>query len=227
MKIIGCDFHPSFQQIAMVDMETGEYTEKEADAGGGAAVLCRAEGAGAGGHGGLRQHAVVRASAGVAGYRVVAGRCRQDPGPGSAQAEDGPAGCAVVAAVAAGEPVSASMGADTRAARHAAVTVASPQAGWYAAAGEERVAAPGAESGSAAEAQAVERRPDAQRLEALPLEGLDDTAARGFAGVAGRTEPSRGQAGCGGAAGGRRKMRWRACCRRIRESVRSRRWRFR
>jgi transposase len=28
MKIIGCDFHPSFQQIAMVDMETGKYTER-------------------------------------------------------------------------------------------------------------------------------------------------------------------------------------------------------
>jgi transposase len=27
MKIIGCDFHPSFQQIAMVDTETGEHTE--------------------------------------------------------------------------------------------------------------------------------------------------------------------------------------------------------
>jgi transposase len=27
MKIIGCDFHPSFQQIAMVDTETGELTE--------------------------------------------------------------------------------------------------------------------------------------------------------------------------------------------------------
>ena len=27
MKIIGCDFHPSFQQIAMVDTESGEYTE--------------------------------------------------------------------------------------------------------------------------------------------------------------------------------------------------------
>ncbi len=29
MKIIGCDFHPSFQQIAMVDRETGEYTERK------------------------------------------------------------------------------------------------------------------------------------------------------------------------------------------------------
>lgn len=29
MKIIGCDFHPSFQQIAMLDLETGEYTRKK------------------------------------------------------------------------------------------------------------------------------------------------------------------------------------------------------
>jgi transposase len=28
MMIIGCDFHPSFQQIAMIDTETGEHTEK-------------------------------------------------------------------------------------------------------------------------------------------------------------------------------------------------------
>lgn len=28
MRIIGCDFHPSFQQIAMVDLQTGEYTER-------------------------------------------------------------------------------------------------------------------------------------------------------------------------------------------------------
>lgn len=29
MKIIGCDFHPSFQQIAMLDLETGEYRRKK------------------------------------------------------------------------------------------------------------------------------------------------------------------------------------------------------
>ena len=29
MKIIGCDFHPSFQQISMLDLETGEYTRKK------------------------------------------------------------------------------------------------------------------------------------------------------------------------------------------------------
>jgi len=29
MKIIGCDLHPSFQQIAMLDLETGEMTKKK------------------------------------------------------------------------------------------------------------------------------------------------------------------------------------------------------
>jgi transposase len=28
MIIIGCDFHPSFQQLAMLDTETGELKEK-------------------------------------------------------------------------------------------------------------------------------------------------------------------------------------------------------
>lgn len=28
MKIIGCDFHPGYQQIAMLDQDTGEYTER-------------------------------------------------------------------------------------------------------------------------------------------------------------------------------------------------------
>ena len=28
MTIIGCDFHHGFQQIAMLDTETGEYTER-------------------------------------------------------------------------------------------------------------------------------------------------------------------------------------------------------
>src|SRR5580765_1230597 len=28
MKIIGCDYHPGFQQIAFVDTETGEFAER-------------------------------------------------------------------------------------------------------------------------------------------------------------------------------------------------------
>ena len=37
MKIIGCDFHPSFQQIGMVDTETGEATERRLLHAGGEA----------------------------------------------------------------------------------------------------------------------------------------------------------------------------------------------
>ena len=28
MKILGCDFHPSYQQIAVLDLATGETEEK-------------------------------------------------------------------------------------------------------------------------------------------------------------------------------------------------------
>ena len=28
MKYIGCDFHPSFQEVAMLDQETGEMVER-------------------------------------------------------------------------------------------------------------------------------------------------------------------------------------------------------
>src|SRR6202044_1933761 len=37
MKIIGCDFHPSFQQIAVFDTETGEITEHKLLNGNGEA----------------------------------------------------------------------------------------------------------------------------------------------------------------------------------------------
>jgi hypothetical protein len=44
MKIIGCDFHPSVQQIAVFDRETGEYSEHRLSNGNGEAegfyVLC-------------------------------------------------------------------------------------------------------------------------------------------------------------------------------------------
>ncbi len=72
MLIIGCDYHPSFQQIACVDTDTGELSEhrlahrEEAEA-----VLPGAEAAesiGASGHGVQRTLALVRAS--VAGVAV-------------------------------------------------------------------------------------------------------------------------------------------------------------
>jgi transposase len=38
MKIVGCDFHPSFQQIAMVDTATGEIEERRLENGNGEAA---------------------------------------------------------------------------------------------------------------------------------------------------------------------------------------------
>jgi len=37
MKIIGCDYHPSFQQIAMLDLESGEYSRKKLEHASGQA----------------------------------------------------------------------------------------------------------------------------------------------------------------------------------------------
>ena len=37
MRIIGCDFHPSFQQIAICDLETGEVQERKLSHGDGQA----------------------------------------------------------------------------------------------------------------------------------------------------------------------------------------------
>jgi len=37
MKIIGCDFHPSWQQAAVFDAETGEVTERKLINGDGEA----------------------------------------------------------------------------------------------------------------------------------------------------------------------------------------------
>ena len=41
MMIIGCDFHPSFQQIAYVEQETGEYEERRLSHRGEAAAFYR------------------------------------------------------------------------------------------------------------------------------------------------------------------------------------------
>ena len=56
MLIIGCDFHPGFQQVAVFDKRTGEYQEKHlSPSSGSGTVLPLAGGAGgAGRDGGVR-----------------------------------------------------------------------------------------------------------------------------------------------------------------------------
>jgi hypothetical protein len=60
MKYIGCDFHPGFQVITMLDKETGEMGRAPAAAyRGSAGFLRRIAGTGVGGDRGQREHALV------------------------------------------------------------------------------------------------------------------------------------------------------------------------
>ena len=111
MKIIGCDFHPSFQQIAMVDRQTGEYTERRLRPEEARQFYAELKGPVLVGMEACGNTLWFERLLGSLGIEVSAGRCRQDPGDGSAQAEDGAAGCAVAAAVAAGESLSRGRGA--------------------------------------------------------------------------------------------------------------------
>jgi hypothetical protein len=63
MIMIGCDYHPGFQQIAYVNTDTGELSEAPGSQGTGRAVLPRTQEArpeGAGGHGSQWTCALVR-----------------------------------------------------------------------------------------------------------------------------------------------------------------------
>ena len=61
MKIVGCDFHPRWQQVAVFDAETGEITEHKLLNGDGEAerFYRSLEVAGADRDGGVRQQPVV------------------------------------------------------------------------------------------------------------------------------------------------------------------------
>ena len=60
MMIIGCDFHPRYQQIAMMDTETGELVERRLEhENGGSGFLRQFAEASARGHGGHRLRAMV------------------------------------------------------------------------------------------------------------------------------------------------------------------------
>ena len=172
MLIIGCDFHPGFQQVAIFDKRTGEYEEKRLSHRQEAEQFYRFAGGagGAGGDGGLRALSLVRAVAAGVGHGAVAGGSGQDSGQGGAEAEDRPAGCGAVAAAVAGRPVSADLGAESGGAGRAAVAGASAQASAGADPDQEPVASAGIEPGSAAQVEAVERggRAELEKLALLP-----------------------------------------------------------
>ncbi len=61
MLIIGCDFHPGFQQVAIFDKQSGEYQEKRLSHRAEAEEFYRSLA------GGLRALSLVRAAAGGVG----------------------------------------------------------------------------------------------------------------------------------------------------------------
>jgi hypothetical protein len=156
MNIVGCDFHPGWQQVAVLDTETGEVREHKLDNGSGEAERYRQlaslalVGLEASGNSQWFEDLLLR------GTRSVDRRCGADPRQLRAQAEDGPARCGAHSEAAAGEPLSAALAARCRAARSAAVADSSSQAGRHSRPGEERIAAPDARPWGADEAQAVE-----------------------------------------------------------------------
>src|SRR5215472_15954441 len=101
MLIIGCDYHPSFQQIAWVDTESGECGEQRlAQRPRSGEVLSRPERTkGAGGDGSHWTRTLVRAVTGGVEVRTMGRRPGADSGPASAEAEERPRGRATAAQI--------------------------------------------------------------------------------------------------------------------------------
>jgi hypothetical protein len=116
---IGSDYHPSMQQIALVDSETGEYVERQLSHSAGEAeqfyrnlkqrgVRMRV------GDGGHRACALVRTADGGTGFRALDRRPCGDQGRACSQAEDGPRGCSTAFAAVAERSFCARMGSRSK-----------------------------------------------------------------------------------------------------------------
>ena len=117
MKIIGCDFHPGYQQIAMLDLVTGEMVEKAQSherkeevrafyAGLEGSVRARIE---ASGQSQWFKRMLAELGHGV-GTRGVDRGCSEDSRQLRAEAEDGPARRGAIAEASGGRSLSADLG---------------------------------------------------------------------------------------------------------------------
>jgi hypothetical protein len=114
--IIGVDYHPSFQTIAFLMEETGEYGEQELNHSDGEAERFYRE---------LKERGVsVRVGLEATGYsrwfeRLLVGfrgvdrRCRGDQEAASPQAENRSRGCPTLAEATAGKSLSANLGTES------------------------------------------------------------------------------------------------------------------
>ena len=133
MIIIGCDYHPGFQQIAFVDSETGELNERRLEHREEAENFYRD----------LRAQGVsVRVGMEASGHARWFERrlgelqcelwergCRRDPDEAGAQAEDGSPGCPTAAAIVTRRSLSADLGTELGKSRSATTVVASTPTG--------------------------------------------------------------------------------------------------
>src|ERR1700716_1745518 len=131
MLIIGCDFHPSFQQVAIFDNRTGEIEERRLQHREEAEQFYRSlagqevrVGMEAFGH-----YPGFERLLEELGIELWFGDCGAGAGFDGAQAENGPAGRGASAGSVAPESVSADLGAEPGGAGCAAVAGASAQAG--------------------------------------------------------------------------------------------------
>ena len=158
MIIIGCDYHPGFQQIAFVDSDTGELSEarlghkeeveqfyRELSKRG---VTVRV-GMEASGHARWFERLLNELQ-----FEVDWGRCRRTHET-DREAKDRSARRAVVAAAKAGKSLSENLGTGRRESRSAPTAVASAPVGADAHAGHEPVARGGAQRGSKAQKSVV------------------------------------------------------------------------
>jgi hypothetical protein len=161
MMIIGCDYHPGFQQIAAVDSETGELQERRLEhreeaekfyrdlSVGGASVRLGME---ASGHARWFERLFSEL-----GFEVWIRRRGRDPNEAGAQAEDGSPGCATDSATVVGRSLSAGLGTEPGESRSAATVVASAPDGAGAHADHEPTAGSGAERRTALQEEVVAR----------------------------------------------------------------------
>ena len=186
MLIIGCDFHPGFQQVAIFDNRTGEIQEKRLQHRAEAEQFYRGlagqevrVGMEACGH--YPWFERLLEEIGIELWMGMRRRC----GLGGTAAEDGPAGRGALVAVAAGGSVSADLGAESGGAGCAAVAGASAQAGAGADAHQEPVAVDGAEQWGAEEVEAVDES-RASGVGAVAVAAVCGGAAKAVAGSARR-----------------------------------------
>src|SRR5450755_578651 len=141
MMIIGCDFHPSWQQVSWLDTETGECGETGTCFGGRQGVLSANGGAGPDWHGHGQQSVVHRTGAGL-GARDLDRGCGAEPGQLCAQAEDGQTGRGAYSETSGGRAVSEVMDAGPGAARSVVTGAAPAQVGGDTQPGKKRTATP-------------------------------------------------------------------------------------